>query len=255
AAEAEPVSVEEPQPPAWEEPEPAVAPAPEIAAAEPAATEPAVPEPARAEPAVAEPAATEPPAPEPEPEAVEVASAAPEPQGAPSLDQFVSELEASLGDGFLPEAPAAPVVPQSAPEAAPWPQSAPPEPMPPMPVVVPAAEPFVGVSASAASAAAAAPAMEPETAPAAPLFTYEPSKQRQLGEPAAAPAGDSAARIDGMGMFGDLKEELEQDQAAGDDDPETHYNLGVGFREMGLLEEAIGEFQRVCQSVERGQPF
>ncbi|HUX10534.1 MAG TPA: tetratricopeptide repeat protein, partial [Terriglobia bacterium] len=36
------------------------------------------------------------------------------------------------------------------------------------------------------------------------------------------------------------------DQTAGDD--ETHYNLGVAFREMGLLDEAIGEFQKVVKS-------
>lgn len=240
AAEGEPVSVEEPQPAAWEEPEAVEAATPEAATTEAAAPEAPAPE----------------PAPEPEPEAVEVASAAPEPHSTGTLDQFVSELEASLGNGFLAEAPSAPTEPQSAPQAEPWPKSAPAEPMPPMPAVVPAAEPFVGVSASAASAAAAAaPAMEPEAAVAAPLFTYQPSKQRQLSQPAEAPADDSAARVDLVGMFGELKQELEQDQAAADDDPETHYNLGVGFREMGLLEEAIGEFQRVCQSVDRGHAF
>jgi tetratricopeptide (TPR) repeat protein len=258
--EAEPASVEEPKPPAWEDSEPAIVVAPEIAVDEPAAPEPVVAEPAAIEPAMAKSAATEPPAPEapapqpePEPEAVEVATSDPSPQTAPTLDQFVSELEASLGDGFLPEAPAIPAAAQSAPEAAPSPESAPPVPMPPVPLVVPVAEPFVGVSASA-SAAAAAPAVEPETGAAAPLFSYHPSKQRQLGEP-AEPVSDSAARVDLMGMFGELKVELEQDQAAGDDDPETHYNLGVGFREMGLLEEAIGEFQKVCQAVDRGHVF
>jgi tetratricopeptide (TPR) repeat protein len=33
-----------------------------------------------------------------------------------------------------------------------------------------------------------------------------------------------------------------------EDDPETHYNLGVAFREMNLLDEAIGEFQKVVKS-------
>ncbi|MGH9378392.1 MAG: tetratricopeptide repeat protein, partial [Terriglobia bacterium] len=31
------------------------------------------------------------------------------------------------------------------------------------------------------------------------------------------------------------------------DSPQTHYNLGVAFREMGLLDEAIGEFQKVVK--------
>ena len=54
-------------------------------------------------------------------------------------------------------------------------------------------------------------------------------------------------------MFGELKHELEEDSAATDEDPETHYNLGVAFREMGLLDEAIGELQKVCQAVDRIQ--
>jgi tetratricopeptide (TPR) repeat protein len=73
--------------------------------------------------------------------------------------------------------------------------------------------------------------------------------------PAPAPAAASAG-IDLADMFGELKSELEADVAAGsDEDPETHYNLGVAFREMGLLDEAIGELQKVCQAVERGHAF
>jgi len=61
--------------------------------------------------------------------------------------------------------------------------------------------------------------------------------------------------VDLADMFGDLKHELEEETASADEDPETHYNLGVAFREMGLLDEAIGELQKVCQSVERGHKF
>jgi tetratricopeptide (TPR) repeat protein len=39
---------------------------------------------------------------------------------------------------------------------------------------------------------------------------------------------------------------------AAQDDPETHYNLGVAFREMGLLDEAIGEFQKVVKGAGKG---
>ena len=56
-------------------------------------------------------------------------------------------------------------------------------------------------------------------------------------------------------MFGELKHELEEETTSTEEDPETHYNLGVAFREMGLLDEAIGELQKVCQSVEHGNPF
>ena len=61
--------------------------------------------------------------------------------------------------------------------------------------------------------------------------------------------------IDLSEMFGELKHELEEDIALGDDDPETHYNMGVAFREMGLLDEAITELQKVCTSIDRGHAF
>lgn len=40
-----------------------------------------------------------------------------------------------------------------------------------------------------------------------------------------------------------------------DEDLETHYNLGIAYREMGLLDEAIGEFQKVAKAVQMGKPF
>jgi tetratricopeptide (TPR) repeat protein len=52
-------------------------------------------------------------------------------------------------------------------------------------------------------------------------------------------------------VFGELLQEFERDLAMPkeeDDDPETHFNLGIAFREMGLLDEAIGELQKVCRA-------
>ena len=70
----------------------------------------------------------------------------------------------------------------------------------------------------------------------------------------ASPFGEDAG-IDLSEMFGELKQDLEADVASADEDPETHYNLGIAFREMGLLDEAIGELQKACQSFDRGRPF
>ena len=42
---------------------------------------------------------------------------------------------------------------------------------------------------------------------------------------------------------------------ADDEDLETHYNLGVAYREMGLIEEAISEFQKVAKGSSKGQAF
>jgi tetratricopeptide (TPR) repeat protein len=55
-------------------------------------------------------------------------------------------------------------------------------------------------------------------------------------------------------LFDEFKEDAEA-AATEAEDPETHYNLGIAFKEMGLLDEAIGELQKVCHSVERGHPF
>jgi tetratricopeptide (TPR) repeat protein len=59
-------------------------------------------------------------------------------------------------------------------------------------------------------------------------------------------------------LLSDVFQEFKQDMEAGtgtEQDPETHYNLGLAFKEMGLAEEAIGEFQKVCQAIDQGQPF
>ena len=42
---------------------------------------------------------------------------------------------------------------------------------------------------------------------------------------------------------------------ADDEDLETHYNLGIAYREMGLIEEAISEFQKVAKGSSKGQAF
>ena len=198
------------------------------------------------------------PAPEPESQAVEpvVASAQPKPSG--KLDSFVSDLEASLGDGFLAEAPVvhaqAPTEPPVVREKKPAPVA---KPISKSEPTVPASAPPEQVPAAKAAAAAhAGPA--PEAASVPPTFTYHPSAVRPMASQASTPTApkfDSAAGVDLADMFGELKHELEEGAAATDEDPETHYNLGVAFREMGLLDEAIGELQKVCQAVERGHPF
>jgi tetratricopeptide (TPR) repeat protein len=81
--------------------------------------------------------------------------------------------------------------------------------------------------------------------------------------PAASPVSASAGAAcdDGnatsgalAGLFAEFKQEVES--ATGEnDDPETHYNLGVAFKEMGLLDEAIGELQKVCKAIEQGHSF
>ena len=288
-----PLAVEEPAP---VEPEPVVEELPVVAAASPE------PEPA---PPVHVPAAVA-PAPEPEP-----APAAPS-----VLTEFVTDLESSLGDGFLPgtvakppvaapvhaepavaAAKSAPVLGEfvadieaslgedflhAAPVAEPRTASVAPKPVSPTPVAAPApakvAPPLAASAAAAASAAThvAPPAPVPPVAasavpvPAASVAWSAPMPAAPKPQPPApvipvspvAPAASAKgspfgedAGIDLAEMFGELKQDLEADVASADEDPETHYNLGIAFREMGLLDEAIGELQKACQSFDRGHPF
>jgi tetratricopeptide (TPR) repeat protein len=55
-------------------------------------------------------------------------------------------------------------------------------------------------------------------------------------------------------ILSELQEDLGEDTVEAED-PETHYNLGIAFKEMGLLDEAIGELQKVCHALEHGNSF
>jgi pilus assembly protein FimV len=55
-------------------------------------------------------------------------------------------------------------------------------------------------------------------------------------------------------VFDNFRAELGE-MGSDDEDLETHYNLGTAFREMGLLEEAISEFQKVAKANQSGRPF
>jgi pilus assembly protein FimV len=79
--------------------------------------------------------------------------------------------------------------------------------------------------------------------------------------PAGRSTGGQRSPAAAGGDTGPLKEVFDEFRAelgemgAEDEDLETHYNLGIAFREMGLLEEAIGEFQKVAQANDRGKAF
>jgi pilus assembly protein FimV len=183
---------------------------------------------------------------------------------APVLGEFVADIEASLGEDFLKAAPVAEPTPATPVAAKPAPVPAP-----------AAAIETKKISPLAASAAASAS----PAAPVAPVAAARPMQSAPTAAPVAsvrtaAPVAPSApvlpptppapaakspfgedAGVDLADMFGELKKDLEADVANADEDPETHYNLGIAFREMGLLDEAIGELQKACQSFDRGHPF
>jgi hypothetical protein len=195
---------------------------------------------------------------------------------APVLGEFVADIEASLGEDFLKAAPVA----QPQPPAA----VVKPAPRTPARVVTPAVVAPKVIPPLAASAAASASATN-QVAPAAPHsaptmaaptasptasvawhapVVNVPKPQPPVSHAPAAHTSPTAAKASAFGdeagvdlaeMFGELKHDLEADVASADEDPETHYNLGIAFREMGLLDEAIGELQKACQSFDHGKPF
>jgi pilus assembly protein FimV len=176
----------------------------------------------------------------PVPAEVPVEAASAKTQPASTLKDLVSDLEESLGKDFLAEAPEVAAKPAAA----------------SVPAVQPQAKPAAAPAAMAAAAASqSAPAAE--SVSSTPTLTYQPAVIRPLAPSNSSSAAtvEVGAGIDLAGMFGELKHELEEDTAAADEDPETHYNLGVAFREMGLLDEAIAELQKVCQAADRGQPL
>jgi len=77
------------------------------------------------------------------------------------------------------------------------------------------------------------------------------SARAAAGEKSAASGGESGPLKE---VFDEFRAELGE-MGVEDEDLETHYNLGIAFREMGLLEEAIGEFQKVAQANDRGKAF
>ena len=179
-------------------------------------------------------------------------------QQAEPMGEFVADLEASLGEDFLKGAPVA--EPEPATEAQPAARidtsvssasaAAP-------PVSVPVA------ASAAAAAASGAPAISQQASgslpqqvastPAAPKPQVPPIIP-SASAAKASPFGEDAG-VDLAEMFGELKHDLEVGASNNEEDPETHYNLGIAFREMGLLDEAIGELQKTCQAVDRGHPF
>ncbi len=177
------------------------------------------------------------------------------------MGEFVADLEASLGDDFLKGAPVAES--QPAPQAEPEPVAqAPVAAASAPPVHIPTPAPSLAVAAQAANAAAAssgssavassAPVLAQPTAP--PKHPVSPIIPSAPAAAKASPFGEEAG-VDLAEMFGELRHDLEAGTTAADEDPETHYNLGIAFREMGLLDEAIGELQKTCQAVDRGHPF
>ena len=146
-----------------------------------------------------------------------------EKQGTATTEDFLSELAAELDDMEAP-----PVKPAQT-------------------AKTPAAPVNGGHPPAPARPAAAAPVAKipivPD-APPAPVFA----------EAGSVPAATVESLNELAEVFQEFRSELGE-MADEDEDLETHYNLGIAYREMGLLDEAIGEFQKVAKAVQKGKPF
>jgi tetratricopeptide (TPR) repeat protein len=69
---------------------------------------------------------------------------------------------------------------------------------------------------------------------------------------AADPSADLSAERELESVFRKFQKGVQEQY--GREDYETHYNLGIAYREMGLLNEAIGEFRLVLKSPDRVIP-
>jgi tetratricopeptide (TPR) repeat protein len=170
------------------------------------------------------PAAEPPPAPEPAAEVIELSmEEAPAAEAAPAAEEAPVEYEIEM----TPAAPAAP-----------------PEPAPAAAGPMTADQLFSDLGAEIDDLQLGpAPAAAQAAAPAAP----------QAQAAAGAPKGESVEQL--REVFEEFRAELGEMGAEQAEDLETHYNLGIAYREMGLLEEAIGEFQKVAKEIQAGRTF
>jgi len=100
---------------------------------------------------------------------------------------------------------------------------------------------------------------------AVPLLVGSRPERATPSHESAIPAFDAAAHaeiavptLEPTGPLSDVFNEFRADlgeTAAESDDLETHYNLGIAYREMGLLEDAISEFQKVAKANKAGRAF
>jgi pilus assembly protein FimV len=98
-----------------------------------------------------------------------------------------------------------------------------------------------------APAAAPSPAVDEQSlfADEQQFFNLADELEKDLAEQASFPAAPSMAGPEGEASLEDIFREFKKgvEQQLSPEDYETHSNLGIAYKEMGLIDEAIGEFQ------------
>ena len=110
-----------------------------------------------------------------------------------------------------------------------------------------------GMEAPGAEHSAPEPTPPPSSLP--PAVEEVPTSQAPAPVEEAVPQLSAASLNELAEVFQEFRHELGEMNEDEEEDLETHYNLGIAYREMGLLDEAIGEFQKVAKAVQKGRPF
>jgi tetratricopeptide (TPR) repeat protein len=106
-----------------------------------------------------------------------------------------------------------------------------------------AEEDFFDLGAELSKEAGAAPSAPPRKEPAEEFFDLAAELRDELGSMAPSAKATSGVLPEEQSLD-DIFEEFKKGvvQQAEKEDTGTHYNLGVAYKEMGLLEDAIAEF-------------
>ncbi|HEX9147868.1 MAG TPA: hypothetical protein VF958_01780, partial [Thermoanaerobaculia bacterium] len=77
------------------------------------------------------------------------------------------------------------------------------------------------------------------------FFNLAEELEKELSEESTPPAAPALAETQDEASLQDIFREFRKgvEQQLSAEDYETHHNLGIAYKEMGLLDEAIGEFQ------------
>jgi tetratricopeptide (TPR) repeat protein len=96
--------------------------------------------------------------------------------------------------------------------------------------------------------AAEAPAPPPSTAPP----VSEPPAQTPTAPPPSSQKAENVIHPELADIFDEFRSAVEEEPSPSEDDYETHYNLGLAYNEMELLDEAVEEFQTAAGLVKPG---
>jgi tetratricopeptide (TPR) repeat protein len=92
------------------------------------------------------------------------------------------------------------------------------------------------------------PSSDVAVQPEGEIAAFEPAPSAERPEE-AAPAPKKRKKYDLEGQFSEFKKGLDQQLEEGD--TETHYNLGIAYKEMGLLDDAVSEFRIAAMDPKR----